>query len=79
MKTLYKKIQVTKSKYDSALQEMERYLSDKCDFDDYSIFYQSSDGFVLEWNANNAPLSNCLLIIKEKGILTLEDYMDERI
>lgn len=39
-----------------------------------SIFYQMEDGFVLEFESNNAPLSACIKKIEKNGKLTFEDY-----
>lgn len=79
MKALYKKLYSAKTKYDSAIGDMEAYLSDKVSFEEYYVLYQPSDGFVLGLDNHNAPLDACLFIIKDKGVLSLEDYMNERI
>ena len=43
--------------------------------DDFSVFYQPGDGFVIcDDRSNNAPLSACLKVIAKKGLLSREDY-----
>ena len=77
MKNYLKKLQVAKQRLDGVIEMTESELKDKIEFDDYFIFYQPSDGFVLVYNSHNAPLRKCIPIIKRKGKLSLEDYMDE--
>jgi hypothetical protein len=74
MKNYLKQLNSANGKLSAVIQKIERELSDKIEFEDYSIFYQPSDGFVLEYESHNAPLSLCLDVIKEKGILSFEDY-----
>ena len=67
------------SKYEGVIGSVAEEISDKVEFD-FSIFWQPSDGFVmLAFDRYNAPLSRLLQIIKIKGKLTEEDYMDETI
>ena len=74
-----KKLQKEQSKYEGAIGSVEAEISDKVEFD-FSIFWQPSDGFVmLAFDRYNAPLWRLLQIIKTKGKLTEEDYMDETI
>ncbi len=64
------------SKYNDAIGEIEKQLDDKIKFE-FSIIYQSSDGFcILDNNLGFlAPINDCLDIIKSKGILTYEDFI----
>ena len=63
------------SKYRNAVGEIEKQLIGKIKFE-FSIQYQPSDGFcILDINHNFlAPIDDCLSIIKDKGILTYEDF-----
>ncbi|WP_421752910.1 hypothetical protein [Croceimicrobium sp.] len=78
---LLKKLTTAQERYDSAIEQAEAGLKGKIEFD-FFIVYQDSD---LCWvvvdseNSDNAPLSDCLAIIDEKGKLTLEDYKRKRI
>lgn len=67
-------------KYLSAIGDVEELISDKVEFD-FSILFQDSDGFVMlnPDGSYNAPLDKCLEIIKNKGVLTTEDYLNETI
>jgi hypothetical protein len=76
MKVTYNKLVKSHNKYITAISEMESNLSDKLEFDNYTIFYQQSDGLVIEWEANNAPLDLCLEVISKKGFLSMEDYLN---
>jgi hypothetical protein len=78
MKNLIDKLNKTHTAYWSAIDNLESYLSDKIDFE-FSIFEQPGDGFVIQYDSHNAPLDSCLRIIKCKGKLSLDDYMDKRI
>ena len=71
----YKKLCEKHDQYQSAIGSMEYALVDFVEMNDFSIFYQPSDGFVLEYEANNASLIACITIIKEKGFLSIDDYM----
>lgn len=78
LKTLNK----SKNAFDSALLSLENALSDKCEFE-FFITYQTSDAsFMIVSEAfgngnapGNAPLLSCLKVIKEKGCLSLNDYL----
>jgi hypothetical protein len=76
---LLTKLYAAHSKYAGACSHAETQLRPLVEFDDFSIFHQPSDGFVMEYEANNASLAACLAIINEKGKLSLEDYMRIRI
>lgn len=79
MDRLLKKLRTAQSKYDGVIGSVESELSDRIEFD-FSIFWQPSDGFVmLAFDRYNAPLGCLLQIIKAKGKLTEEDYMNETI
>lgn len=67
------KLERAHSKYISIIEGVEADLASKIDFE-FSILYQSADGFVIEHEAHNAPISSCLRIIDKKGRLTEEDY-----
>jgi len=68
-----KKLDAALLKYESAISVLKQKIKGVVEFE-FSIFYQSSDGFVLEYNTHNAPLDDCLGIIKAKGKLTFDDY-----
>lgn len=61
--------------YEESLNNLERQLKDKVEFD-FSIEYMQSDGFCLtNYNTSNtAPLDACIEIIKKKGTLSVEDH-----
>lgn len=74
---LFNKLERSYNSYMSAIGAMESELVNHCEFeDDFSILYQPGDGFVIEHDSNNASLDDCLEIIKEKGYLSIEDYLD---
>jgi len=75
IKSAFKKLNTAHSKYQSAIGSLEAEISTAFDFD-FSIIYQNSDGFVIEHNSYNAPLSECLGIIIKKGILTEEEFFN---
>ena len=78
MEDLYKSLISAKNQYDGAISKIEGALSAKVKFP-FAIFYQQSDGFVVlhTEEMHNAPLIECLLIIKKKGKLTYKDYIEE--
>jgi len=72
----YKKMVGAHHKFQTALGAMEQAIADKIPFS-FGIIYQPSDGFTLldiESGRYTAPLSICLALIEEKGILTNEDF-----
>lgn len=74
---LFKSIENAHSKYRAKLGEMEQALTAVSDINEISVFYQESDGFVVaDDEINNAPLDACLRVIKEKGFLSHEDYLN---
>lgn len=74
---LFKSINTAHDKYRAKLHEMEQVLTAFSDIEEISVFYQESDGFVVaDDERNNAPLDACLKVIKEKGFLSNEDYLD---
>jgi len=75
-KQLLSKLEKSYNTYLCNISNIESELQRYCQFDDFTIFYQQSDGFVLEYKANNAPLFLCIDIIKKKGILSEDDYFD---
>lgn len=58
----------------AACDEAALILRDKVEFE-FNIFYQPSDGPIIEHDKKVAPLGECVKVIKEKGKLTLEDYL----
>ena len=79
MKNYIKSLYDAHDKLEGIIKKTVLELKPKIEFDDFSIFYQSSDGFVIEYESMNAPLSRCIDIIKSKGFLSYEDYLEERI
>jgi hypothetical protein len=53
------------------IKELEKSI----DFKPINIFYQPSDGYVIEHDGKNAPLSWCINIIIEEGWLSFDDYI----
>lgn len=77
VKQIMSRIHAAHSKYQGVIGESEAIISQHSDFD-ASIEYQPSDGFVLvDERANNAPLSSCIEVILNKGMLTHTDYLNE--
>ena len=70
----FKKLREAYSRLESSIGSLEAKLSGKIEANDFSIHYQSSDGFVLEIDGMNAPLSSCLRIVKDKGYLSMDEY-----
>lgn len=81
IKRKYSKLHGTHYDYVLARNAMKDEINKYAEFE-ADIVYQESDGFtVLNVDSNLcvAPLDECLRIIKEKGILTVEDFNDIRI
>lgn len=77
IKTKYNALVKTYEKHDAARTEMAKAIQGLCDIPLISIFWQAGDGFVIADNdMRNAPLEKCLVVIKEKGRLSDEDYAD---
>lgn len=77
MKNYHKKLMKAQDNLMCLIKQTESELANKIEFSDYSIFYQHSDVvFVIQYNLHNAPLDCCIDIIKDKGKLSLEDYLD---
>lgn len=79
----FEKIDALHTRLDNECERMEKMILPYLDFledgdegeIDFSIFHQSGDGFVLQLDMMNTPLSRCLSIIKSKGKLTYDDYL----
>jgi len=77
MKKIYDKLEKSFHSYQSSIGVMECELVKYCEFgDDFSVFYQPGDGFVISYESNNAGLDLCLKVIAEKGFLSIEDYLN---
>jgi hypothetical protein len=78
MKRLMNKLQNAQSKYDGVIGSVEYEIFYKVEFD-FSILHQASDGWVMlaeiEGDSKNAGLDDLLEVIKQKGVLTEDDYM----
>ena len=76
MKNYIKLINNAHDKLQKIINNAEENLKDKIEFD-FFIMHQPSDGYVVVHKEcmHNAPLSLCLLVIKEKGILSYDDYI----
>jgi len=78
MKRLMNKLRNAQSKYCGAIGSVEAEIADKVEFD-FNILYQESDGWVMLAEINddskNAGLYFLLEIIKQKGVLTEDDYL----
>lgn len=69
-----KKLEKAYYKYSSAIGTMEGLLSGLTDFD-FGILYQTGDGFVIaDDDCKNAPLDECIRIIKKEGFLSHYRY-----
>jgi hypothetical protein len=75
MKECLAELMTKKKDLDKDIEILERRLAKKIQFENYSIFYQQGDGFVLGFQEHNAPLYRCLAKIEQTGKLTLEDYL----
>ena len=77
MNRILKKLNTAQVKYQDIIDSVEGELKNKIEFE-FSVFYQSSDGWVILGieGARNAPFEDCLLVIKEKGCLSLKDYLN---
>lgn len=76
MKRQMNKLWNAQRKYDAEVRDVEKFIADKVEFDFY-ILYQESDGWVmLALDARNAPMDTVLDVIKQKGVLTKEDYLN---
>lgn len=60
--------------FEGAKGSLEQEISDKVQFD-FSIDYNPSDGWIMiAFDSHSASLEPLLTIIKEKGVLTDDDY-----
>lgn len=64
-----KRLYDARSKYDDVIGAIESQLHNYIDFD-FSITYQSSDGFVLVSGDSSATLESCIDVILQSGLLT---------
>lgn len=81
MKSVLKSLQKSHDTYTLQLNKATDFIRSKAEFDCF-IFFQPSDGFVIGVdidNGMNAPLDKCLEIIEKKGILSLEDFLQQSI
>jgi hypothetical protein len=71
----YKNLKTIHDKYEAQCSYMNNILSEKIEFD-FFVMYQYTDGFVVVHKEDNynAPLQLCIEIIKEKEVLSFEDY-----
>lgn len=68
------------TKLDGLQGDMAQLIHSVSDIEELTVFWQAGDGFVVcDSDANNAPLRDCLAVIRDKGKLTREDYDDLRI
>lgn len=58
----------------TALEKIKPHLSSEFDDAELSVFFQPSDGFVLEYDNDNASLVAIVDAIDREGFLTLEEY-----
>lgn len=75
MNTLYDRLLVSRSKYESSVDSLNAYIA-RASEGDYFIEYKESDGFVLvNYDLEFvAPLDSCLSIIEQKGTLSFDDF-----
>lgn len=75
-----KRLSTADEKYRAAIERVEAEIKDSVEFE-FFIQWQPSDGFVMVHHdgAYNAPLRECLFVIKEAGCLSEVDYMKLRI
>lgn len=79
IKKALKEMEAAFLNYNNALNYLAALLVTKVDFE-FTIQDQPADGFVIvDRDTNNAPLDICLEIIRKKGKLSVEDYLDNRI
>lgn len=76
------KLVKAKSKFDAELEKIEKdlaeYMPDEVD-DGFGVFYQPSDGFVLEFYAHNIPLALVIIEINKNGKISHDYLMRHRI
>ena len=82
MKRLMNKLLNAQFKYDGVIGSVEAEIADKVEFD-FNILYQESDGWVMlaeiNGDSKNAGLDHLLEVIKQKGVLTEDDYLKHSI
>ena len=76
MRNLVVDMYATQKRLEMYTKRLEKELKEYLEFENFNVFYQPSDGWVLEYDTNNAPLNSCLDTIWKKGKLSLEDYLD---
>jgi hypothetical protein len=74
MKTFEKLIQA-KSQLDFFIEKLEIELKDKIDFK-FAIVYQESDGWCIlkEDCTDLSTLRECIKVIEQKGVLSVDDF-----
>lgn len=87
-KKLLYNVAKAKAKYDSCMGDIASYAKQHTEFPyDDIVFceFQASDGYVIVLDAGNScapynmPLDNFFRIVKEKGIVTIDDFDRESI
>lgn len=74
LKKAYNSMLKMQKEVEKLSDEIQAFISKKSELDDISVFYQPSDGWVLEYESSNAMLYDALNIIFEKGYLSEDDY-----
>ena len=65
------------SAYETQLHETAEYISQNSELgDEVGVIWQSGDGFVVEFEGNNAPLADCISHIAKTGGMTIDEYLD---
>ena len=71
-----KKLKIAQVKYEQAIDDARNKISDKVDFN-FSVQWQPSDGWtIVDDNSNVAPMEYVLNVIKSKGRLSYNDFLD---
>ena len=71
-----KKLNIAQVKYEMAMGEARKSIADKVDFD-FSVQWQPSDGWtIVTDNSDVAPMEYVISVIKRKGRLSYDDFLD---
>lgn len=78
MQRQFNALQKAQLKLEAAIEAMEDILREKIEFD-FSVQFQPSDGFTIleiDNSRNTASLKSCMNIIRKKGKLSVEDFLE---
>ncbi len=77
LKSNLNKLKKAKSVEDALCLRLEQSLSAFVDFEFFVSWQNSDQCYMIVFDRSNARVSTCIGIIEEKGVLSLDDYLNE--